>query len=196
MEYVQQQKAGGIPSSCDREKKAVGASASARRLEPDRQAADGPDEITVRFLDEGKVDDSLLRFAVIAARSGRQWVFCRHRDRESMELPGGHREAGESILQTAERELHEETGARSFSLKPVCVYGVTGKNRVNLTGRETFGMLFFAEVEAFESALHHEMEQVMLCREPPQRWTYPQIQPALLREVCARLGYEFGSSGD
>ena len=109
---------------------------------------------------------------------------------------GGHHEAGESILQTAERELHEETGARSFSLKPVLVYGVTGKNRVNLTGRETFGMLFFAEVEAFESALHHEMEQVMLCHEPPQLWTYPQIQPALLREVCARLGYEFGSFGD
>ena len=196
MECAQQQKEGGIPSSCEREEKAAGASASAHRLEPDSQAADGPDEITVRFLDTEEVDDGLLRFAVIAARSAGQWVFCRHRDRETMEMPGGHREAGESILQTAERELHEATGAHSFSLKPVCVYGVTGKNRVNPTGRETFGMLFFAEVEAFESALHHEMEQMMLCREPPQRWTYPQIQSALLHEVCARLEYEFGSSGD
>ena len=49
----------------------------------------------VRFYDE--VDDALLKFAVIAARSEGKWVFCRHR---------------------------EETGAEAFSLRPVCVYSV------------------------------------------------------------------------
>ena len=52
-----------------------------------------------------------LKFAVIIAKAHGKWVFCRHRQRDTYELPGGHREAGESILDAATRELQEETGA-------------------------------------------------------------------------------------
>ena len=41
-----------------------------------------------------KVDDHLLRFAVIVARHRGKWVFCKHRERDTYELPGGHREPG------------------------------------------------------------------------------------------------------
>ena len=96
----------------------------------------------VKFYDQ--VDDSLLQFAVIISKTEGKWVFCKHRDRETYEVPGGHREPGESIVDTAKRELHEETGAVEFTINPVCVYSVTGKNRVNDTGQEMFGMLFYA----------------------------------------------------
>ncbi|MFR7445451.1 MAG: NUDIX domain-containing protein [Sellimonas intestinalis] len=43
---------------------------------------------------------------------------------ETYEVPGGHREAGETIDETARRELYEETGATDFDLFPVCVYSV------------------------------------------------------------------------
>lgn len=76
-------------------------------------------------------DDEKLKFAVIIARSGGRWVFCRHKERSTLEIPGGHREPGETVAQTAERELREETGAEEFTLKRVCVYSVTGRNRVN-----------------------------------------------------------------
>lgn len=33
------------------------------------------------------VDDSLLKFAVIIAKSGGKWVFCKHRERDTYELP-------------------------------------------------------------------------------------------------------------
>lgn len=138
----------------------------------------------VRFYDE--VDDSLLRFAVIASKYENKWVFCKHKERETFEIPGGHREENEDILHTAERELFEETGAKEFHMRPVCVYSVTGKNRVNSTGEETFGMLYFAEIKEFEHELHSEMECIKLFEHRPENWTYPEIQPKLINEILRR----------
>ncbi|MDY4194079.1 MAG: NUDIX domain-containing protein [Bariatricus sp.] len=134
----------------------------------------------VKFYD--KIDDDLLKFAVIISKSNSKWVFCKHRDRDTYEVPGGHREAGELIEDTARRELKEETGALEFSITPICVYSVTGKNRVNDTGEETYGMLYFADITEFEEELHSEMEKVVL----PDEWTYPLIQPLLIAEYERR----------
>ncbi len=133
-----------------------------------------------------QVEDGLLQFAVIVARHGGKWVFCKHRERQTYELPGGHREQGESILDTARRELQEETGAVDFSMEPICVYSVLGKNRVNPSGDECYGMLFFANIETFEGELHNEIENVLLLDELPTEWTYPQIQPLLVEEYQRR----------
>lgn len=126
------------------------------------------------------VDDALLKFAVIISKSCGKWVFCKHRERNTYEVPGGHREENETILETAKRELHEETGAVEFALKPVCVYSVTGKNIVNETGEETFGMLYFADIQQFENELHSEMEKAAFFDDMPKDWTYPLIQPLLI----------------
>ena len=131
-------------------------------------------------------DDNLLKFAVIISRSHGKWVFCKHKERDTYEVPGGHREAGETILDAAKRELQEETGALRYDIKPICVYSVIGKNKVNQTGEETFGMLFFAEIEEFEKELHSEMERVELFEELPEKWTYPLIQPILIKEYLDR----------
>ena len=85
-------------------------------------------------------------------------------------------------IETAKRELQEETGAIRFEIKPICVYSVTGKNRVNDTGEETFGLLCFAEITEFAKELHSEMEKVVLMDELPENWTYPLIQPKLIEE--------------
>ena len=136
----------------------------------------------VRFYD--RADDDLLKFAVIAARSGGKWVLCRHRARDTWEIPGGHREAGERIEETARRELYEETGAVDFSLRPVCVYSVTAPD--NFDGAETFGMLFAADITAFEGELHSEIERIRLFDALPEALTYPDIQPKLLEEAARR----------
>ena len=116
--------------------------------------------IEVKFYDQ--VSDELLKFAVIISKTNGKWVFCKHKERNTFEVPGGHREDNETILETAKRELHEETGALDFSVSPVCVYSVTGKNNVNETGEETYGMLFFADIKTFENELHSEMKAVFL----------------------------------
>ena len=97
-------------------------------------------------------------------------------------MPGRHREADENILETAKRELKEETGAVKYEIKPICAYSVTGKTRVNDTGEESFGMLCFAEIMEFAKELHSEMEKVILMDEFPENWTYPLIQPKLIEK--------------
>ena len=44
----------------------------------------------VRFYDDPP--DERLRFAVILAVHNGKWVFCRHKARQTYELPGGRRE--------------------------------------------------------------------------------------------------------
>ena len=100
----------------------------------------------------------------------------------SYEIPGGRRELGETIFETAKRELREETGALEFQISPVCVYSVIGKTRVNQTGEESYGMLYFADIHSFEKELHSEMECIHFFDELPTEWTYPQIQPLLIKE--------------
>ncbi|RHA51979.1 NUDIX hydrolase [Eubacterium ventriosum] len=134
----------------------------------------------VQFYD--KVDDKLLKFAVIISKANGNWVFCKHKERDTYEVPGGHRENGEQIDMTAIRELQEETGAVDFTIEPVCVYSVTGKNRVNDTGEEIFGMLYYAEINKFDDELDSEMEKVVLLDELPSEWTYPLIQPKLIEK--------------
>lgn len=132
------------------------------------------------------VDDKLLKFAVIIAKSEGKWVFCKHKERETYEVPGGHREAYETILETAKRELYEETGATKFDIEPICAYSVIGKNKVNESGDESFGMLYYANIKQFENELHSEMEKIVLFDELPAEWTYPTIQPSLIKEYQKR----------
>lgn len=139
----------------------------------------------VNFYQE--VDDSLLRFAVIVAQYHGKWVFCKHKKRDTYECPGGHRENGETIEDTAKRELWEETGAKSFELTPVCVYSVLENEGLQENCTETFGMLYFAEITSFGELPPFEIERVELFDAPPDHWTYPEILPALLHRA-AQIG--------
>lgn len=139
----------------------------------------------VVFYDQ--IEDELLQFAVIIARTKGKWVFCKHRERDTYEVPGGRREAGETILETAKRELREETGAIDFTLKPVGVYSVKGKTRYNQNEEdEKFGMLFVADIFSFENELHSEIEKILICDQLVENWTYSDIQPRLLEEAEVR----------
>ena len=83
----------------------------------------------VSFYEE--IEDRKLRFAVVIARSGGKWVFCKHKQRITYEIPGGHRENGESIDEAAKRELTEETGALEFEMQTLCDYSVQSDDKIN-----------------------------------------------------------------
>lgn len=141
--------------------------------------------LEVKFLEQ--IEDSLLGFAVIIARTDGKWVFCKHKERDTYEVPGGRREPGETILETAKRELREETGAIDFTIEQVCVYSVKGKTRVNKTDDDiSYGMLYVADIFSFEEELHSEIEKIVITDKLLENWTYPSIQPKLIKEANKR----------
>lgn len=134
----------------------------------------------VRFYENA--DNDLLKFSVIVSRHNNKWVFCKHRERNTYEVPGGHIEPGETPSEAARRELKEETGAIDFKLIPVCVYSVARDSG----SPESFGMLYYAEIYGFEKELHSEIESIHFFEEVPREQTYPLIQPKLIDEVLRR----------
>lgn len=132
-------------------------------------------------------EDMLLKFAVIISRSKDKWVLCKHKERDTYEIPGGHREEDETIYQTAVRELKEETGAVDFTLRPLCVYSVTGWKNINKDGSETFGMLWYAEINSFEE-IHSEIEYIRFFDTLPDNWTYPDTHPKIIEYATEKYG--------
>ena len=134
--------------------------------------------LTVTFHPVDEIETGLLKFAVIVARYHDKWVLCRHRKRATWEIPGGHRESGETIDETARRELWEETGAIKAAFLRVCVYNVL------CDGVPSYGMLYYAEI--FETGLlpaDSEIAEICLFDTLPENLTYPAIQPHLFRHI-------------
>jgi 8-oxo-dGTP diphosphatase len=135
----------------------------------------------VDFLPLGMVADEKLDYAVIASCYYGKNLFVRHHERTTWEMPGGRREPGETIEETACRELVEETGAVSFDVVPVCEYSVT------LNGCSTYGRLFFSRIEKLGELPAMEIAEVKHFEDTPGSWTYPLIQPELHLRVLTWL---------
>jgi len=134
--------------------------------------------IKVNFYDTGYVPVGKLTYSVIAAKYKGKWLYVRHHERATWEIPGGHIEDGESPSDAAARELEEETGAMEFDIVCVATYSVEQE------GRMGYGRLFFAEVKTIgEVPDNSEIAEVKLSDHLPEEVTYPDIQPYLFTKV-------------
>ncbi len=127
----------------------------------------------IKVLTPGSVEDAKLRYVILGARYQDQWIFVRHRERTSWELPAGHIEPGEVPDKAAVRELYEETGVINPYLKVVSDYSVT------LDGKIAFGRLYYTEVKEMEPLPDHEIEEIIFSSELPSNLTYPEVQTLL-----------------
>lgn len=124
------------------------------------------------------------KYAVIVCRFEGKWIFVRHRERSTLEIPGGRREPGETILETAARELVEETGAREFKLALVEGYSVAFQG----IDSPSTGALFYADIHTLGPiASTSEIAEIALLSHEPTQWTYPTIQPHLFRRIENRV---------
>ena len=133
--------------------------------------------IRTRILPAHSLDEASLTYVVIAAREKGKWVFVRHRERSSWEMPAGHIERGESANQAALRELNEETGAVSSSLNYLCDY------QVRVAGKSESGRLYGADIHKRRLTLEHEIVELRLGTELPSLLTYPEVQTILFQHA-------------
>jgi 8-oxo-dGTP diphosphatase len=122
-------------------------------------------------------DQSQYLFVVIATQYKGKWVWVKHRDRKTWEIPGGHIEKGESADDAAKRELLEETGVINYTIEAICDYSV------KMHGHEGISRLYYASVETIGPLPKSEIACIKLFDEIPEKLTYPEIQPILLEEV-------------
>ncbi len=121
------------------------------------------------FHQMGTVEENLLKYAVICARYQGKWIFCRHKDRETWELPGGHIEPGETALEAARRELYEETGALDADITPVGIYKLFD-----------YGLLCFAEVKTLSIIpADSEIAEIRMLATTPEPLTYAGVHDKL-----------------
>lgn len=141
-----------------------------------------PGNLSVAFLPIGSVEDELYKYAVLCTMMDHKLLLVRTNGRSTWEMPGGRREPGEAIDETARRELIEETGAVVFDIEPVGDYSVT------IDDQTSYGRLFRVQVFSRNEPIDHETDEVGLFESLPDSLTYPSIQPLLLQFVSKASG--------
>ena len=123
----------------------------------------------------------VFKYVVVFSRMNGQWLFSRHRKRETWETQGGHIEPGETPMDAARRELYEESGARAFTISPVCDYWA------GTDEDSSVGTVFLAEITELGELPESEMAEVRAFDTLPENVTYPAITPMLferVRNIC------------
>ncbi len=136
-----------------------------------------------------EIPDRELEYSVVAARHRNQWLCVRLKERSDWCFPGGGREDGETIEENARRELFEETGATSFDIHPLGVYGVDHRQSEEINSgidgriRISWGGLYAAEIhsfgpipEEFEIAERKGFDEF-----PVNNARFPHIMPGMMK---------------
>lgn len=136
----------------------------------------------VKFFDPSYSPEEGLTYSVVASRYVNKWLFVRHHDRVTWEMPGGHIEINETPDDAARRELMEETGATEFEIDCVSTYSVT------IDGLTGYGRLYFAEVLSLGPIPDlSEINEIKSDLFRPEENTYPLIQPLLFERILTYL---------
>lgn len=131
----------------------------------------------IEFYDKNIIEDKKLLYSIIVSKYKGKWVFVKDKERQRWEVPAGTREKGEEIIETAKRELYEETGAIKYKLNYILDYSLELNNVITHAG------LFFAEIEELEDLPNYEIEEIKFQNEIPLDLINNNIQFTLFNKV-------------
>ena len=128
-------------------------------------------------------NDKDIHFVIITANYNYsdQWIFVKKNGSDSWELPAGHKEDGETVFQTANRELFEETGAKEYNIEVLTDYTLITKDTVGV------GRVFLAIVNKLGPLPDSEIEEVVIKNYFPKPHTYKNIQKEILEYAKKHL---------
>ena len=118
--------------------------------------------LPVKLHELNSVNESEYSRVVCVCKYKDKWVFVKHKERTTWEIPGGHIEEGEDWLTAAKRELFEETGATKVEVKRICAYSIS-----------KYGLLCFAKIIELSDLPFSEIERIGLFEDIPDNLTYP-----------------------
>jgi 8-oxo-dGTP diphosphatase len=123
------------------------------------------------------------KYVVTFARYDDKWLLCKHKNRNTWEVSGGHIESGENPMEAAKRELYEETGAVDFSIDPICDYWAGDEPYETENISCANGRVFLANITKIGNLPESEMEKTGLFEVIPENLTYPDITKELFPHV-------------
>jgi 8-oxo-dGTP diphosphatase len=132
----------------------------------------------IKFYNKNAFDEK--KYSVIIPLYEGKLVLVKHEKRETLELPGGHIEKGETAEMAAKRELYEESGATSFELTYLSDYSA------EKDGKLGYGSVFMALIHKFGDLPNFEMEDKFLVEEIPENLTYPEIQGEFIKKYLVK----------
>lgn len=121
-------------------------------------------------------------FVAIFARYNSQWIFRRHKERDTYEVPSGHIEQDESLIEAAKRKLYEGTGATKFEIKAMFDYLVDSSFGLSN------GQVFLADIQELDVLpTISKTAEIMMFDDLPQKLTCPEVQPILFKRVAQEV---------
>ncbi len=138
----------------------------------------------VRFFHPDADEPITYTFAIIASLYEGKWIWVRKKGFDSWELPAGHVEPDEQVVDAAKRELFEETGALNYSLEPVVSYEGTWK------GRNIFGGIFLARITELGVLPDYEIAEIAFFERIPKTLTYPGMQQVFFEYVLKNTSWQ------
>ena len=132
--------------------------------------------LPVKLHDLGSVSDSELTRVVCVSQYNDKWVYSKHKERGTWEIPGGHIEEGETWKEAGIRELYEETGVTEVDIIPICLYKIS-----------TYGLLCYANIKKFDKLQNSEMEEIALFDNEPENLTYKDSHHLFFKTVKNKI---------